>query len=42
MSKQQLTGNAWYSSAKLQRELGWTPRHTLQQTLPEIVGGAHE
>ncbi len=32
-----LTGSAWYSSAKLQRELGWKPRHTLRETLPEIV-----
>jgi nucleoside-diphosphate-sugar epimerase len=33
-----LTGNAWYSSAKLQRELGWRPRHTLRNTIGEMVG----
>ena len=32
-----LTGSAWYSSAKLQRELGWKPRHTLRETLPEMM-----
>ena len=34
-----LTGSAWYTSAKLQRELGWTPQHTLQETMGEMVGG---
>lgn len=32
-----LTGSAWYTSAKLQRELGWRPKHTLRETMPEIV-----
>jgi nucleoside-diphosphate-sugar epimerase len=32
-----LTGSAWYSSAKIQQELGFSPQHTLQSTLPEIV-----
>lgn len=32
-----LTDSAWYSSAKLQRELGWQPTHTLRESLPEIV-----
>jgi len=32
-----LTGNAWYTSAKLQRELGWRPRHTLRETMPEVL-----
>jgi UDP-glucose 4-epimerase len=32
-----LTGSAWYSSAKIQRELGFIPQHTLQSSLPEIV-----
>ncbi len=32
-----LTGSAWYSSAKLQRELGWKPRHTLRETMPEVL-----
>jgi nucleoside-diphosphate-sugar epimerase len=35
-----LTGNAWYSSAKLQRELGWVPKHTLRETLPKIEASA--
>jgi nucleoside-diphosphate-sugar epimerase len=32
-----LTGSAWYSSAKLQRELGWRPQHTLRESIPEIL-----
>jgi UDP-glucose 4-epimerase len=32
-----LTGSAWYSSAKIQRELGFSPQHTLQSSLPEII-----
>ncbi len=32
-----LTGSAWYSSAKIQRDLGFIPKHTLQSSLPEIV-----
>ena len=32
-----LTGNAWYTSAMLQRELGWRPRHTLRETVPEVL-----
>lgn len=32
-----LTGSAWYSSAKIQRELGFKPRQTLQSSLPGIV-----
>lgn len=35
-----LTGSAWYTSAKLQRELGWKPRHTLRGTMPTILGAA--
>lgn len=34
---EKLIGNAWYSSAKLQRTLGWKPQHTLRETLPEMV-----
>ncbi len=34
-----LTSSAWYTSAKLQRDLGWRPRHTLRETMPEIVRG---
>lgn len=32
-----LTGSAWYTSAKIQRELGFSPQHTLQSSLPDIV-----
>ncbi len=35
-----LTGSAWYSSAKLQRELGWKPVHTLRETMGAILGAA--
>lgn len=34
---QKLTGSAWYSSAKIERELGFRPQHTLRQALPDIV-----
>ncbi|HLP07195.1 MAG TPA: NAD-dependent epimerase/dehydratase family protein [Opitutaceae bacterium] len=37
-----LTGSAWYTSAKLQRELGWRPKHTLRATMPEIVAKCGE
>lgn len=32
-----LSGSAWYSSAKIRRELGFQPQHTLQQSLPDII-----
>ena len=32
-----LTGSAAYSSAKIQRELGFAPKWTLDQALPAIV-----
>lgn len=32
-----LTGSAWYCSAKIERELGFTPRYTLPQSLPDIL-----
>lgn len=32
-----LTGSAWYSSAKIQRELGFSPQHSLQSSLADIV-----
>lgn len=32
-----LTGSAWYSSAKIQRELGFRPRHSLRSSLADIV-----
>ncbi len=34
---QKLTGSAWYSSAKIERELGFRAQHTLRQALPDIV-----
>ena len=36
-SLHKLTASAQYSSAKITRELGFHPQHSLQQTLPEIV-----
>lgn len=32
-----LTGSACYSSAKIRRELGFRPQHSLQTSLPDIV-----
>ena len=32
-----LIGSAWYSSAKIERELGFKPVHDLPRALPEIV-----
>lgn len=32
-----LTGSAWYSSVKIQRELGYSPQHTLQTSMSDIV-----
>ncbi len=32
-----LTRSAWYSSAKIEHELGFHPQHTLRQSLPDIV-----
>jgi len=34
---QKLSGNAWYSSAKIQRELGWRPMHSMRESIGEIV-----
>jgi len=34
---EKLVSSAWYSSAKIQRELGWKPAHTLRESMPEIV-----
>lgn len=34
---QKLTGSACYSSAKIRRELGYSPQHSLQSSLPDIV-----
>ena len=32
-----LIGSAWYSSEKVERDLGFRPMHTLETALPEIV-----
>lgn len=32
-----LTGSAWYSSVKIEQELGFKPQHTLKKSLPDIV-----
>jgi UDP-glucose 4-epimerase len=37
MRLDKLIGSAWYSSAKIERELGFKPVHDLPRTLPEIV-----
>ena len=37
-----LTGSAWYSSAKIQHELGFSPQHTLKSSLPDIVRYLHK
>ncbi|WP_404359057.1 NAD-dependent epimerase/dehydratase family protein [Methylotuvimicrobium sp. KM1] len=34
---EKLIGSAWYSSAKIERELGFKPVHNLNSSLPEIV-----
>ncbi len=34
-----LVGSAWYSSEKIERELGFQPQQNLRSALPEIVGG---
>ncbi|MDX8127131.1 NAD-dependent epimerase/dehydratase family protein [Methylomonas sp. LW13] len=36
-SLEKLTGSAWYSSAKIARELGFQPRQTLWKALPDII-----
>lgn len=35
---EKLVGNAWYTSALAQRELGWSPRFTIRDALPEMCG----
>jgi UDP-glucose 4-epimerase len=32
-----LAGSAWYTSVKIERELGFKPSHTLETSVPEIV-----
>lgn len=36
-SLKKLTDSAWYSSDKICRELGFQPRHTLSEALPDII-----
>lgn len=36
-----LLGSAWYSNAKIRRELGYAPHHTLESALPEMVAQYH-
>lgn len=36
-SLEKLVGSAWYSSAKISRELGFRPRHSLRDALPDII-----
>ncbi|WKJ90110.1 NAD-dependent epimerase/dehydratase family protein [Methylomonas montana] len=36
-SLKKLTDSAWYSSDKICRELGFRPRHTLSEALPDII-----
>jgi len=33
-----LMGNAWFSSERIQHELGFRPRHRLEETIPWLVG----
>lgn len=40
-SLHKLTGSAWYSSEKIQRELGYTPRHSLEIGLSEMIQEFH-
>jgi len=36
-SLRKLLGSAWFSNAKIRRELGYRPRYDLQRALPEMV-----
>lgn len=37
-----LTGDAWYSSEKISRELGYRPRMTFEDALPELIAWYRE
>jgi UDP-glucose 4-epimerase len=37
---ERLVGSAWYDPTRAQRELGWAPRWTFEEALPEIVAHA--
>jgi nucleoside-diphosphate-sugar epimerase len=32
-----LTGDAWYSSEKIRRDLGFEPEHSLEREIPDLV-----
>jgi nucleoside-diphosphate-sugar epimerase len=34
---EKLTGDAWYSSEKISRELGYRPKVTFEDALPEMI-----
>jgi nucleoside-diphosphate-sugar epimerase len=34
---EKLTGSAWYSSEKIARELGFRPKVTFEDALPEMI-----
>lgn len=40
-SLRKLIGSAWYSSEKIQRELGYMPQHSLELALPEMIQEFH-
>ncbi len=39
---EKLTGDAWYSSEKISRELGYSPRTTFEDALPEMIAWYRE
>ena len=39
---EKLTGSAWYSSAKVEREIGFRPTRTLRDALPEMIAQLRE
>jgi UDP-glucose 4-epimerase len=38
---EKLLGSAWYSPAKIRRELGFEPRHSFDRALPDMVAAYH-
>lgn len=36
-SLQKMFGSAWYDSSKLEKSLGFVPKHDLESALPEII-----
>lgn len=39
---EKLTGNAWFSSERISRELGYRPRMTFEEALPEMIAWYRE